>query len=62
MLKMTDEQVKQKVLDIQTAIDEVKEQIRTGKLERYLYFSSLTGIFEAHLLDILGYNFDTELN
>lgn len=62
MLKMTDEQVKQKVLDIQAAIDEVKEQIRTGELEQYLYFSSLTGIFEAHLLDILGYYFDTELN
>ena len=62
MLKMTDEQVKQKVLDIQAAIDKVKEQIRTGKLERCLYFSSLAGIFEAHMLDILGHNFDTEID
>ena len=43
-------------------VDTVKEQIRAGKLERYLYYSSLTGIFEAHLLDILGYNFNTELD
>lgn len=62
MLKKTDEQVKQKVQDIQAAIDEVKEQIQEGKLERYLYFSSLTGIFEAHLLDILGHKFDTKLD
>lgn len=62
MLKKTDEWVKEKVQDIQTAIDEVREQIRTGKLERYLYMSSLAGIFEAHLLDILGHDFDTELD
>lgn len=62
MLKMSDEKVKEKVLDIQAAIDEVKEQIRTGKLERYLYFSSLTGIFEAHMLDILGHKFDTDID
>ena len=62
MIKMTDEQVKQEIQDIQAAIDKVKEQIRTGELERYLYFSSLAGIFEAHMIIILGHNFDTELN